>query len=317
MTFPFRFGVQVSGLPASGWQDYVRKVEALGYSTLFVPDHFGTQWDPTAFCAGVAAVTERLNVGTLVYDVDYRHPVIHAKSAATIQLLSGGRHEFGLGAGWMRTDYDEAGMPYDRPGIRIQRLEEALEICRAMWTRDETSFEGRHYRVQEIARAVEAPDDFVPPKVLVGGGGPKVLGVAARHADIVGINPSLPEGRITRDSAADLRPEKTREKVGWVREAAEAAGRDPAAIELTTLVFVVAITDDPKPIREGLAANSGMSIDEVADNPIFLTGPASEIRERLEARREALGLSYVVIQGRTPELLEQFAAEIVEPLAGS
>lgn len=316
MSHPFRFGVQVSGLPAQGWQDHVRQIESLGYSTLFVPDHFGPQWDPTALCAAVAAATERLNVGTLVYDVDYRHPVIHAKSAATIQLLSGGRHEFGLGAGWMRTDYDEAGMSYDRPGIRIQRLEEALEICRGMWSQEKTSFQGRHYQIDEIARAVEAPDDFRPPKILVGGGGPKVLGVAARHADIVGINPSLPEGRITRSSAADLRPEKTREKVGWVKAAAEEAGRDFASLELTTLVFVVAITDDPKPIREGLAANSGMSVEEVADNPIFLTGPASEIRERLEARREALGLSYVVIQGRSPELLEQFAAEVVEPLAG-
>ena len=116
MPKPFRFAVQISTLPADGWIERVRAYERLGYSTVFCPDHFGPQWDPTALLAAAAAVTTRLRVGSLVYDVDYRHPVIHAKGAATIQLLSGGRHEFGIGAGWMQTDYDEAGMTYDSPG---------------------------------------------------------------------------------------------------------------------------------------------------------------------------------------------------------
>lgn len=312
---PFRFGVQLSGLPAEGWQARVQKIEAQGYSTLFVPDHFGPQWDPMAFCAAVAAVTESLNVGTLVCDVDYRHPVIHAKAAATIQLLSGGRFEFGLGAGWMKSDYDEAGLSYDRAGLRIERLEEALEICRRMWSHEKSSFEGRHYRVQDIAQAAPLPDG-AGPKVLVGGGGPKVLAVAGRYADIIGINPAIPEGRVTAGTSADLAPERVLEKVEWVRAAAEAAGRDPDSLELTALVFVVALADDPSGLRQALAGGSGMSEAQVADNPLFLTGSASEIRERLEARREKTGISYIVIQGKDDDMLQQFAEEIVAPLAG-
>ena len=122
MANPFRFGVQVGSLP-SDWLARVRRIEALGYATLFVPDHFGTQWEPVATLAAAAAVTERLRVGSLVYDVDYRHPVVLAKAAATTQLLSNGRHEFGIGAGWMQSDYEEAGLPYDKASVRIARLD--------------------------------------------------------------------------------------------------------------------------------------------------------------------------------------------------
>lgn len=316
MTRPFRFGVQVSRLPAEGWRDFARRVESLGYATLFVPDHFGPQWEPVATLAAVAAATERLRVGSLVYGVDYRHPVVLAKAAATIQLLSGGRHEFGLGAGWMESDYVEAGMAYDRPGVRIERLDEALQVIRAMWSQERTSFEGRHFRVREIARAVEGLAPEARPAILVGGGGPRLLGVAARHADIVGINPKIPEGRVTAETARDLGPERVAEKVARVREAARAAGRDPDALELQSLVFVTALTDDPKPVREALARNTGMEVVDVARSPLYLTGPPSEVREALEHRREEHGISYVVIQGSEPELLERFAAEIVEPLAG-
>ncbi|MEE8580479.1 MAG: TIGR03621 family F420-dependent LLM class oxidoreductase [Myxococcota bacterium] len=313
MPRPFRFGVQLSSLPAEGWVERVRRIEALDYSTLFWPDHFGSQWDPIAALAAVAAVTERLHVGSLVFDVDYRHPVIYAKASATLHLLSGGRHEFGLGAGWMESDYRQAGLDYDRPGVRIARLDEALQIIRAMWTQETSSFEGQHYQIKDVPRAAELPAGAAP-KILIGGGGRRLLGVAGRHADIVGINPTMHEGRVTSRTAADLVPEKVREKVEWVREAARAAGRNPDQIELNSLVFVVAITDDPKPLRESLAKSSGMSVEEVADCPLFLTGSAAEIQDRLCQRREQTGISYVVIQGAQPELLEEFAAGVAAPL---
>jgi probable F420-dependent oxidoreductase len=312
---PFRFGVQLGSLPADGWRERLRLIESLGFSTVFFPDHFGDQWEPVTALAACAAATERLRVGSLVYDVDYRHPVVLAKAAATLQLLSGGRHEFGIGAGWMETDYVEAGLAYDRPGVRIERLSEALEILRAMWTQERTSFEGRHYRIKDIARAAEA-SPHGPPKILIGGGGKRVLGVAGRHADIVGINPNMAEGRVTPASARDLAPDRVREKIGWVREAAAAAGRDPATIELTTLSFVLAVSDDVRGLRQALARNSGMSEDEVADCPLFITGSAAEIRDRFEARREATGISYPVVQGRDLAALEAFARGVVEPLAG-
>ena len=315
MSHPFRFGVQVGELPANRWQEVARRIETQGYSTIFLPDHFGKQWDPTTALAGIAAVTEKLRVGSLVYDVDYRHPVIFAKAAATLHLMSGGRHEFGIGAGWMETDYVEAGMSYDPPGVRISRLEEALQIITSMWDNKRTSFEGEHYTIREVAQAANLGDAGRPP-ILIGGGGKRLLGLAGRHADIVGINPKMVEGRITADTPADSAPERVREKIRWVREGAEKAGRDPDSIELNSLTFVVAITDDPTRLRESIAKGSGMTAQQVADCPLFLTGSAAEIRDRLQQRREETGISYIVIQGGDDALLESFAKEVVQPLAG-
>ena len=314
MARPFRFGVQLASLPPDDWEDRVRRIEALGYSSVFCPDHFGPQWDPVALLSAAAAVTTRLRVGSLVYDVDYRHPVILAKASATLHLLSRGRHEFGIGAGWMQSDYEEAGLSYDRPGIRIERLEEAIQIIRSMWTQEKTSFAGGHYRIREIAQAAELPAAGGVPKILIGGGGQRVLTLAGRHADIVGINPSLPEGRITNRTAQDLAPDRVAQKIEWIRAGAERAVRDFSEIELNTLVFVVAIDDDPMGIREALAANTGMTTEEVADCPLFLTGSPSEICDRLAKRREETGISYVVIQGREPAQVEEFAEKIVTPL---
>lgn len=313
MPKPFRFGVQISKLPASTWQKDARRIEELGFDTLFLPDHFSTQWEPATALAGLAAVTEKLKVGSLVFDVDYRHPVIFAKAAATLQVMSGGRHEFGIGAGWMETDYIEAGMTYDRPGIRISRLAEALEIITSMWTKERTTFSGEHYSTKEIAQATEL-GDLAPPKILIGGGGPRLLRLAGRYADIVGINPKMTEGKITAETSADSTLERMREKIGWVREGAEKAGRNPDEIEFNSLSFVTAISDDVSGLREVLAKNSGLSVEEVAECPLFLTGSAAEIRERLERQREEIGISYLVIQGGDPIALENFAKEIIQPL---
>ena len=310
---PFRFGVQCTQLPAADWAGFVRRIESLGYSTVFCPDHFSPQWDPTVLLTAAAAVTTRLRVGSLVYGVDYRHPVVYAKQAATLHLVSGGRHELGLGAGWMDTDYEQAGIPCDSPGTRIARLEEALQIILGMWSQDGFSFAGRHYTIRSVPKAAPLPDGQ-RPQLLIGGGGKRLLSVAGRLADIVGINPSLPEGKITATTPADLTPSRVREKIGWARAAAEKAGRDPDSLELQSLSFVLAITDDPSGLRRTLAGNTGMSEAEVADCPLFLTGSAAEIQDRLLARREATGISYVVIQGRDLAQVERFAEEVANPL---
>ncbi len=315
MQRPFRFGVQVQEFPAGKWAEEVQRIEALGYSSIFCPDHFTSQWDPLTTISAVAAVTERVNVGTLVCDVDYRHPVIYAKAAATLQLISGGRLEFGLGAGWLKTDYEEAGLPYERPGIRIERLEEALQIIRAMWTQTRTSFEGKHYRIREIAQAAPLPEG-ASPKILIGGGGHRVLGLAGRQADIVGISATMHGGQISAETAADLAPARVQEKIGWVREGAGRAGRDWDEIELNALVFVVAIADDVSELRQTLASSSGMSVEQVRDCPIFLTGSPAEIQDRLLKQRDETGISYIVIQGGDDERVERFAEEIMRPLTG-
>ncbi len=264
---------------------------------------------------GVAAVTKTLRVGTLVYGIDYRHPVLYARQAATLQAMSAGRHEFGIGAGWMAEDYEWAGLPYDKPSVRIERLEEALTIIESMWAKKKTTFSGKHYQVKDAPLKIELPGGVRPP-ILIGGGGEKLLSVAGRHADIVGINPKISEGRITARTALDITPESVRQKIRWVRAAAESAGRNPNAIELNALVFVAAITDDPKPMREMVAANTGMSVEQVASCPLFLIGTAAELRDTLQQRRENTGVSYVVIQGQDAAQMEQFARAIVEPLGG-
>jgi probable F420-dependent oxidoreductase len=314
MQRPFRFGVQCSTLPPARWAEDVREIERLGYSSLYFPDHFGAQWDPLAGAMAVAAVTERLKVGTLVCDVDYRHPVVLAKSAATIQVASGGRLELGLGAGWMQSDYDQAGIAYDSHGLRIERLEEALQILTQMWKSEHTSFTGKHYHITNIGKSVD-PLPARAPAILIGGGRPKILGVAGRYADIVGINPSLHEGRVTAETARDLTPERVQRKIAWVRAAAEAAGRSWDAIELSTLSFVVAVTDDPKPLRYMIAQNTGMSQPDIVDSPLFLTGSAREIQDTLLRRREKTGISHIVIQHRELAATRAFAEAVVAPLA--
>ena len=265
---------------------------------------------------GVAAVTQTLKVGTLVYGVDYRHPVVYARQAATLQAMSAGRHEFGLGAGWMIEDYEWAGIRYDKPSQRIERLDEALTIIESMWTHKKTSFAGKHYRVNEVPLKIESPKDVAPPPILIGGGGEKLLTVAGRHADIVGINPKIPAGRITAATALDATGEKIQEKIRWLRTGADLAGRDPDSIELNALVFVVAITDTPTPMRDMVAANTGMPVDRIAECPLFLIGSGTEIRDVLQRRRAETGISYIVIQGQDLAQVETFAKEVIGPLSG-
>ena len=184
-----------------------------------------------------------------------------------------------------------------------------------MWSDEKTSFAGQHYQTEAAQRAANLPEGPLP-SILIGGGGPRMLRLAGRHADIVGITAKVDQGKVTPETARDVTPDRILAKIASIREGAAQAGRDPQAIELSTLTFVCAITDDPKPLREALSRNTGMSVEEVADCPLFITGSGSEIRERLERQREQTGISYVVIQGGDFALVERFAEEVVAPLAG-
>src|SRR3954468_3621041 len=163
---PFRFAVQTSTAPdGRAWRDRARKMESLGYSTLYIPDHFGDQFGPLVALTSAAEATETLRVGSLVFDNDYRHPVVLAKELATLDLLSEGRLEIGLGAGWMKSDYDESGMAYDRPGVRVDRMIEGLTIMKAMWGEGSATFEGEHYSVhgaQGFPRPYTSPHPPIP-----------------------------------------------------------------------------------------------------------------------------------------------------------
>src|SRR5713226_1724038 len=166
---PFRFAVQAhSAGSAHEWRETARSAEAMGYAALYLPDHFTDQLGPIAALMAAADATTRLRVGSLVLDNDYRHPVVLAKEAATLDLLSDGRFDLGLGAGWMATDYEQAGIPYDSPGTRISRMEGGLKIIKGMFAGEPFTFSGEHYQVKGIEGSPRPVQEPHPP-ILLGG----------------------------------------------------------------------------------------------------------------------------------------------------
>jgi probable F420-dependent oxidoreductase len=305
---PFRFAVQLHGAPdGATWRSLARRIEALGYSTLFVPDHFEDQWGPLVALTAAAEATTTLRVGGLVFDNDYRHPLVLAKELATLDLLSGGRVEVGLGAGWLRRDYETSGIAFDRAGVRIDRLEEAIAVLDQLWS-GKASFAGTHYRVE--GRVGDPQPASGRPPLIIGGGGRRVLTLAARHADIVGINPDLRSGAVDEAAARSAVADRYDERVAWVRDA---AGERFAALELQVLTQLVSVGGDRDEVARLLAPGLGVSEAEAREAPIALVGSVAEICEQLEARRDRWGFSYWVVHEAE---LEAFAP-VVERLAGT
>jgi probable F420-dependent oxidoreductase len=302
VTRPFRFGVQASALrSATEWAEQARRIEGLGYSTLFMPDHFvDAGLAPMAALPFAAAATSTLRVGTLVLGNDYKHPAVVAKEAATLDVLSDGRLELGLGAGWMTADYEALGLPYDRPGVRIDRLAEALAIVKGAWGDGPFDFAGEHYAITAYD-AQPKPVQRPRPPILVGGGGPNLLRLAGREADIVGINPILSAGVIGVDAARDTIGDATARKIGWVREGAGARFDE---VELQIRYFVAAITDDARALAEAMAPGFGVTPDEALASGAVLAGSVDEVCDTLVRRREEWGVSYVVFGD---DQYEQFA----------
>lgn len=291
------------------WRDFCRKVEDLGYSTLVVPDHLDDQWGPLVALTAAAEATERLRVGSLVFDNDFRHPVVLAKEAATLDLVSDGRFEFGIGAGWMKTDYDGSGIPYDPPAVRIERLGEGLAVMKALWAEGRCTFAGRHYTITG-AEGAPVPRTRPHPPVLIGGGGWRVLGLAAREADIVGFNASLISGHIGAEAAVSALPERFRERVAWVREA---AGDRFERLELQCHTFFTQIVPDRQELARVLAPAFGLKPEQALEVPLVVMGTVEEVCDDLVRRREEYGFSYWTIQG---EAVDAFAP-VVARLAGA
>src|SRR4051794_27509366 len=191
---PFRFGVQTSSAPnRKAWVDLAIKAEANGYDVLTMPDHFGDQLAPIPALMTAADATTTLRIGALVHDNDYKHPVVLAKELATLDVLSEGRVEVGLGAGWMERDYRAAGLPFDRAAVRIDRFEEAIAVVKGMFGDEPFSFAGVHYTINDYD-ARPKPTQRPRPPLLIGGSGTRLLTIAAREADIVGINGNIAAG---------------------------------------------------------------------------------------------------------------------------
>jgi probable F420-dependent oxidoreductase len=307
MPRPFRFAVfAYETASASDWAEKARRAEALGYATLVMPDHLFDQLTPVPALAVAAAVTTTLRVGCIVFANDYRQPVLLAKEAATLDLLSDGRFEMGLGAGWYEKEYEQAGMRFDAAATRFARMEESLRIMRLLWGEGPVHFQGEHYTVAGLEGLPKPVQQPYPP-LFMGGSGPRMLRLAGREADIAGILPRpLPRGG--HDWLAST-PAAQAEQVGWVREG---AGARFAQIELSAVAFRAIISERPDDVAATLAPAYGITPEQLLASPDFLIGSENAIVERLLERRERLGISYIEIDDRDAVAF----APVVARLAG-
>jgi probable F420-dependent oxidoreductase len=308
----FRFGVMCSRAEsAADFREKARQAEALGYSTLFVPDHFiDHPLAPMPAMATAAAVTDTLRVGSLVLGNDYKHPVVLAREAATLDLLSDGRLELGLGAGWMTADYEKSGLELDRAGVRIDRLEESVAIVKGLMADEPFTFHGKHYTVTDLdghPKPVQRPH----PPFIIGGGGPRILTLAAREAAIVGVNANLRGGvAISDDAARSMTGAATDDKIALLRAAAGDRFDD---LEVQSFVGFTNFIDDRSSLAEMMAGAFGVSPDEALETPVVLAGTLEQMIDDLHARRERWQMSYVVVG---VDVMEQFAPAVAE-LAGT
>lgn len=287
----FRFGVQVSKeTSAKGWAELARRTEASGYEVLTMPDHFTDQLAPVPALMAAASATTTLRVGALVFDNDYKHPVVLAKELATIDLLSDGRLDIGLGAGWMISDYEEAGMPYDSPKVRIDRFIEGVAVIRGAMAEGSFSFSGDHYTITNY-NGQPKPVQARPP-LLIGGGGKRVLSYAAREADIIGINGTLTAGVVGPEALSTMTAESVDEKVAIVATAGAHRIND---IEMNIRTFFVKVTNDRAATVEGISSMFGVSKELIDASPFALIGSVEECIEQLLKRRERWGFSYTIV----------------------
>jgi probable F420-dependent oxidoreductase len=311
----FRFGVHSSNAPdGKAWVDSARRFEDLGFSILLLRDHFDDQLGPIAAMATAAAATTSLRVGCLVFDNDYRHPLVLAKELATIDKLSGGRCEVGLGAGWMAPDYEQAGMPFDPPGDRVTRMIEGVRVIKGLFADEPLDFSGAHYTITGH-NGLPKPVQSHPP-IMIGGGGKRVLSFAAREADIIGLNPAKRSNEEWEDlNIDDATAEATDRKLGWIKEAAGDRFDD---LELSIVAPFVVETDDRETMAAALVGGLPHGEGEVSPanvlaSPYVAVGTIEQICETLLERRERWGISYYVFNDDSINI----AAPIIERLNGT
>jgi probable F420-dependent oxidoreductase len=290
---PFRFGVEMME-PFAGltWAQSARELESMGYSTLFAPDHFDEGYGPITAMATAAVATTTLHVATAVFGVDFRHPPVLARELASIDQLSEGRLEVGIGAGYQIDDYGPTGIAMDAPGVRVSRLIECVTVLKGLFAEGPFDFAGEHFRITGLDGT---PKPYRPggPPIFVAGGGRRMLTFAAQVADIVGVNPSLPSSAARAQAALDAVPERIDAKFAWIREA---AGPRLDDIEFHAWLRVAHVTDDAHGVAQPLTEAFGVGVDDVLASPIVLVGTVDEIVERLHERRERWGYSYYTVQ---------------------
>lgn len=281
---------------ASEWRDGLHRMEDAGIGTIVLADHFTGEWsiEPLTGLAAAAMSTTRARLQTGVLSNDYRHPVLTHRSAALVDVLSGGRLTLGMGAGWLRSDYDAAGLAFDPPAVRLDRLAESVAIVKGLFGDDPVTFVGEYYTVAALdgrPKPVQRPH----PPIFIGGGGPRVLRFAGSVANIVGVNASLHAGALGSDAVHDLLLDRVRDKVAWVHEGAAAAGRTADDYELEMNLWLVRITRTPRDavtFLERIASRYEVDPLTLATSPSVLVGTSEQCEDLLVARREELGITH-------------------------
>jgi probable F420-dependent oxidoreductase len=298
--------------PVDKWRDEIRRIEDLGFSSVAISDHLTGGWsmDPIVSMTVAAEATSRLRVLAMVFCNDLRHPALLHRSMANLDVVSDGRVEIGLGAGWKQPDYRAAGIAFDPPAIRVRRLAESVDVIRGLFAPEPLTYTGAHYRLEDLAglpRPVQQPH----PPLLIGGGGRRVLELAGRAADIVGINPRL-GADVDRGAAAEqMAARLLAQKVAWARDAAVAAGRDPRTLEFQQTMLEVSLTHRGVRHRWTSSLAAHASADALAGSPAALHGDLDRCVDTLLRRREEYGVSYLHLGGNL-----EAAALIVDKLAG-
>jgi probable F420-dependent oxidoreductase len=277
------------------WQADVRRIEAAGFDAVVAADHFTQGWDvePMVILTAAALATSTLRVRTGVLGNDYRHPVLVHRSAATLDALSGGRLVLGLGAGWLTSDYEAAGIPLDPPGTRIERLEEAVAVIKGLFRPEPLQFTGTHYVIDGL-RGMPAAAQQPHPPIFLGGGSPRVLRLAGREADVVGIVASLRSGALGSSQVVDLASTSVDEKIGWIHEGIVASGRDVGDVTLEIncwLVRVTATESEADDYLARVAAKHGVEADLLRTSPAVLVGTVPRLVDAIGERHDRLGIS--------------------------
>jgi probable F420-dependent oxidoreductase len=306
---PFRFGVQLSGADsADAWIDKAKRAESLGYSVVTIIDHMGDQLAPIPALTALAMSTTSIRVGTMVLANDWRNPLLVAREAATLDWLSNGRLELGIGAGWLMTDYEQLGVPYDRPGVRVERMAEALRLIRDLLSGERITHSGPHYRLSNAScfpRPVQKPH----PPLVVGGGSRRLLTLAGQLADVVNVHTNLGAEHVVGDqSKADLSTEAARLRFEWVREGAASRLQE---IELGLRIFAASVTDRPESAAAELGRRWQLGAAALLESPYALVGSLDHITEGLMKRRQEFGATYFT--WNEPEM--EMMAPIVRRLA--
>jgi probable F420-dependent oxidoreductase len=320
---PFRFAATLPAPvpPLTEWHASLRRLEELGIDTLVAADHFtaGYEYEPMVALTAAASATASVRLATGVLGNDYRHPVLVHRMAALLDVVSGGRFVLGIGAGWMTSDYDAAGLALDPPARRVDRLEEAVAVLKGLFADEPCTFDGEHYRIASLD-GLPKPVQRPHPPLFLGGGSPRVLRLAGREADVVGVNASQRRGVLGAHSIRDLSHDRVAEKIAWVHEGLAESGRAPDAVELEMNLWLARVTSTTAEATEFLdrvARTNEVEPELLAASPSVLVGTVQQCIDVLQVRREELGFSCFQLDAGQPNPRIEAFAPVITALTGT